>query len=270
MSCDAIPLHDAPTGARQPLNASAWPPTQDRSKNAGPRSRAIQRQKRASLESPPSSKRRRNVDNPERHIPPAQEHYRIAAEKAVESLKDQPHEQLIWLGAKPDGDLWTLKTLGDTLTVGIQTGSVRTAAGKGVREAWQILVLHYLAITSQPIFGKGDLTFAEIPGAITYDKVYQGRVIGRLCHTAGRDANTLTAAAVSLDGRDADGGDKAFDFRIFPQLNVKLIWYAADDEFPPSATILLPENIFPALSIEDIVVLSEQFVARLSGKSLGR
>ncbi|MCP4379261.1 MAG: DUF3786 domain-containing protein [bacterium] len=206
------------------------------------------------------------MDNPDRNIPPAQAHYRIAAEKAVESLKGQPHEQLVWLGAKPNGDLWTLKTLGETLTVDLQTGSVRTDDGKDVREAWQILVLHYLLIASQPIFGRGELTFAEIPGAITYDKVYQGRVIGRLCYTAGRDLATLIAAAAPLDGQDADGGDKAFDFRIFPQLNIKLIWYAADDEFPQSATILLPENIFPALSIEDIVVLSEQFVARLGGK----
>ena len=156
--------------------------------------------------------------------------------------------------------------LDDTLTADLRTGSVRTSQGQVVRETWQILVLHYLSITSRPLFGNGELTFAEIPGAITYDKVYQGRVIGRFCHTAGRDAETLIAAATSLDGRQADGGDKAFEFRIFPKLNVKLIWYAADDEFPQSATLLLPTNIFPALSIEDIVVLSEQLVARLGGK----
>ena len=74
----------------------------------------------------------------------------------------------------------------------------------------------------------------------------------------------------TLDAQDADGGDRAFEFRVFPQLRLKLIWYAADDEFPPSAKILLPENIFPALSIEDIVVLSEQLVARLSGKGFHR
>jgi hypothetical protein len=207
------------------------------------------------------------VPDPSGHIPPAQGHYRIAADKAVETLKDQSPEQLTWLGARADGDLWTLEILGQTLSADLQTGSVRTAEGAEVRETWQILVLHYLSIDSRPTFGEPTLTFAEIPGAITYDKVYQGRVIGRLCYTAGRNAETLVAAAAALDGKTADGGDKAFEFSIFPKLNVKLIWHAADDEFPPSATILLPTNIFPALSIEDIVVLSEQLVARLSGKA---
>ena len=210
------------------------------------------------------------MDSPGGHIPPAQGHYRIAADKAVKTLKGQSPEQLEWLGARADGDQWKLEVLGETLTADIQTGSVRTSQGAEVREPWQILVLHYLSIASRPPFGEGEFTFAEIPGAITYDKVYQGRVIGRLCHTAGRDAETLTAAATALDGRETDGGDKAFEFRIFPKLNFKLIWYAADDEFPQSATILLPENLFPALSIEDIVVLSEQLVARLSGKKFSR
>ena len=206
------------------------------------------------------------MDNSGGHIPPPQAHYRIAADKAVETLKDQSAEQFQWLGARADGDHWTLEVLGDTLVVDLQTGSVRTSQGAEVRETWQILVLHYLSIASRPLFGELKLTFAEIPGAITYDKVYQGRVIGRFCYTAGRDQATLTAAAAALDGRESDGGDKAFEFRIFPKLPMKLIWYAADDEFPPSATILLPENIFPALSIEDIVVLSEQLVARMGGK----
>ncbi|MDP6545365.1 MAG: DUF3786 domain-containing protein [Phycisphaerae bacterium] len=206
------------------------------------------------------------MDSSGRHIPPPQAHYRIAADKAVETLKDQSSEQLEWLGAKTDGDLWTLEVLGEKLVADIRTGSVGTSQGEEVRETWQVLVLHYLSIPSRPTFGELKLTFAEIPGAITYDKVYQGRVIGRLCHTAARDLETLSAAAASLGGQDADGGDRAFEFRIFPQLNLKLIWYAADDEFPPSSTILLPENIFPALSIEDIVVLSEQLVANLGGK----
>ncbi len=206
------------------------------------------------------------MDNPASHIPPPQGHYRIAAAKAVETLKDQSPEQLEWLGAKADEDLWTLKILGQTLAADLRTGSVRTSQGEEVRETWQILVLHYLSIASKPLFGEPTLTFAEIPGAITYDKVYQGRVIGRFCYTAGRDLATLTEAATALDATDSEGGDKAFEFRIFPRLNIKLIWYAADDEFPSSATILLPENIFPALSIEDIVVLSEQLVANLGGK----
>ena len=174
------------------------------------------------------------------------------------------------MGARASGELWTIEVLGQTLIVDTQTGSVRTPEGLDVKETWQILVLHYLAIGYQPHFGKPDRTFADFPDALAYSKVYQGRVIERFCYTAGRDLATLTEAASKFGGRETDGGDKAFEFLVFPRLTIKLIWYAPDDEFPPSATILLPGNILGALSIEDIVVLSEQLVATLGGKGMAR
>ena len=63
-----------------------------------------------------------------------------------------------------------------------------------------------------------------------------------------------------------DGGDAAFDIDVFPRVATRLIWYAADDEFPPSATLLLPDNIESFLNIEDVVVMSESLVSRLSGR----
>ena len=63
------------------------------------------------------------------------------------------------------------------------------------------------------------------------------------------------------------GGDTAFDFDIFPRLCVRVIWHAADEEFPPSATLLLPANIESYFCIEDIVVLSESLVSRLGGRA---
>ena len=51
----------------------------------------------------------------------------------------------------------------------------------------------------------------------------------------------------------------------FTRLAIRLIWHAGDDEFPPSATLLLPANIEAYFCAEDIVVLSERLVARLGG-----
>ena len=92
-------------------------------------------------------------------------------------------------------------------------------------------------------------------------------MIARLCATAGRDAATLSAAAESLGGRRAEDGDLAFDFAPFPRVSMRLIWHAPDEEFPPSATLLMPENIESYFCSEDIVVLSEQLVSRLCGRS---
>ena len=93
-------------------------------------------------------------------------------------------------------------------------------------------------------------------------------MLGRLCATAGRDARTLADAANSLAGRpvDAQTGDLAFDFDLFPRLTIRLIWHAPDEEFGPAATLLLPANIEAYFCIEDIVVLSERLVSRLEGR----
>jgi hypothetical protein len=127
-------------------------------------------------------------------------------------------------------------------------------------------LLHYLAIDSRPEALGPEVTFADLPAARTYARVYHQRVIARLCATAGRDEKHLRAAADALGGYIVDGGDTAFDFDLFPRLCVRVIWHAADDEFPPSATLLLPANIETYFCIEDIVVLSEGLVSRLGGR----
>ncbi len=63
-----------------------------------------------------------------------------------------------------------------------------------------------------------------------------------------------------------DNGDAGFDFDVFPRFGLRLVWYAGDEEFRPSATILLPSNIDLFFCPEDVVVLSESLVARLAGR----
>jgi len=199
-------------------------------------------------------------------VPPPQHNLQDATDKAIASLADQSPEQMAWLGAQESEGRWRLTALGETLDVDPATGSVRDASGREVSHWWRILVLHYLDIRSRVDPSRPAITFADLPAARAYAKVYQGRVIGRLCATAGRDLAALRAAAESLNCREVEGGDAAFDADIFPHITIRLIWHAADEEFPPSATLLLPDTIGAMLCIEDIVVLSESFVARLSGR----
>ncbi|MHC4717325.1 MAG: DUF3786 domain-containing protein [Planctomycetota bacterium] len=208
------------------------------------------------------------MTNPEGapRVPPPQHNFQDAAAEAVQRLADQSHDQLRVLGATGEGDLWKLPVLDDVLTVELSSGSVRTSAGEEVRPPWRILVLHYLCCRSRPRVGELDVTFADLPGGRVYAVNYDARVIRRLCATVGREAGTLTAAAEAVGGRRAEGADLAFEFDVFPHLTVRLLWYAADEEFDPTATVLLPRDVEGILCIEDVVVLSEQLVSRLSGR----
>jgi hypothetical protein len=190
-----------------------------------------------------------------------------ATESAFQDLRGQDHDQFVWLGAEPMDGGWKLPVLEDTLQIDLVQSRVRTSGGQAVGSIWRILTLHYLAVRSQPERLAPQLTFADLPTARSYASVYDGRVIGRLCATAGRDSDRLRSAAAALKGHRALGGDLAFDFDVFPRVTIRLIWHKADEEFPPSATLLLPANIESYFCSEDIVVLSEQLVARLGGRS---
>jgi hypothetical protein len=200
------------------------------------------------------------------NIPPPQNNLQAAVRKAVEELRGQSDEQLAWLGAAPSGGLWKLPVLGDALEVRLPDGVVQTSGGDPVRLQWRILVLHYLGIRARLPAQPPALTFASLPDGRIYAGNYDGRVIRRLCATVGRDAASLAAAAARLGAAPAEGGTLALDFDVFPRLCLRLVWHAGDDEFPPSAAVLLPANIGSMLCAEDVVVLSEQLVSRLAGK----
>ncbi|OHB68898.1 MAG: hypothetical protein A2V70_18665 [Planctomycetes bacterium RBG_13_63_9] len=190
----------------------------------------------------------------------------MATELGFQALGRRSDEQIVWLGGDPLGDTWRLPVLDDTLEVQLSAARIRTSAGQEVSPAWRILTLHYLAVASRPARQPPETTFADLATARSYAGVYHGRVVARLCGTAGRAAQTLRAAASALGGRVATGGDVAFDFDVFPRVTVRLIWHAPDEEFPPSATLLLPRNIESYFCSEDIVVLSESLVSRLGGR----
>ena len=69
------------------------------------------------------------------------------------------------------------------------------ASGAAVGPHWRILVLHYLAIGGRPESREPTITFADLPTARSYNKVYEGRTVGHLCATVGREESGLRAAA---------------------------------------------------------------------------
>jgi hypothetical protein len=198
-------------------------------------------------------------------MPVPQDNLRRAERLAFDAAASQKTEQLLWLGAHPQGDLWQIAVLDDLLELDIPAQRITTSAGAAVGPVWRILLLHYLSIASRPKKLEPAVAFADLAAARTYARVYHQRVNARLCGTAGRDAQRFSAAAESLRGRIASGGDGAFDFDVFPRLCVRVVWHAGDEEFPPSATLLLPPNIESYFCTEDIVVLSERLVSRLGG-----
>jgi len=202
---------------------------------------------------------------PFRETPP-QRNLQIAQERAFSRVAPQNAEKLLWLGAEFQDDAWRLPVLNETFCVDLRERRITTSDGVGIGLPWGILALHYLAISSYPELREPEITFADLGTARSYAGVYQQRVIGRLCTAVGRDVTKLRAAAEALKGRRVDAGDLAFNFDVFPRFPVRLVWHSPDEEFPSSATLLLPANAESYFCSEDLVVLSERLVSRLAGR----
>ena len=185
---------------------------------------------------------------------------------AFDAVDSQLAAQMVWLGATRREGSWRLPLLNDPVDVDLAAKRVTPSVDCRLSLAGSVLLLHYLAIVSRPEKRAPEIVFADLPTARFYARVYHQRVIGRLCAAVGRDAERLCAAAVAAGGRSAAGGDAAFDFEVFPRFLVRLVWHSPDEEFPPSATLLLPANAESYFRSEDLVVLSERLVSRLAGQ----
>lgn len=206
------------------------------------------------------------TQSPGRFPLPRQHNLQTAVELALRELRSRTPQQLQSLGAALAEGKWRLGVLNSDLCVDVSNGRVTVPDGPEVSDHWRILVLHYLSVAPVPPRLSPEIAFADLASGRSYANVYNKRVTDRLCATAGRDARTLKASADDLGARGVEGGDLAFDLAPFPLVTVRVVWYAADDEFPPSATLLLPGNIESFFCIEDIVVLSERVVSRLDGR----
>ncbi len=207
-------------------------------------------------------------------IPAKQDNYQIAVDQAFAQVVSRSPAQLEALGAKPDGaSRCRLPVLNAEFTVDLAAKELTFSmpAPEGPAEGpvgvmWQILALHYLCGPAPETAEPQWRAFADFPDIRGYESVFKGRVIGRLCATAGRSEKSFVAAAERLGGQPAEVGDLGYRFDVFPHAPLLVAWYADDGELPPNATVLYPDNIQRRLPLEDVVVLPEALVSRLQGK----
>ncbi len=199
--------------------------------------------------------------------PPArQENYELSRAHAFTRLREMEESALTALGVERAGPgVFQLKVLDGLLRIDLKEGVVHPAAPQADAAPieWQILALHYLGAAEPRKEFSRWLSFAEMPEGRGYLPVFNKRVIGRLCATAGRDRESFGKAAEKLGGRKLEYGDAGYVFQAFPFLPVAIAWYAGDEELPPGASFLYPDNVSTFFSVEDAVVLAEALVSRL-------
>jgi Domain of unknown function (DUF3786) len=206
---------------------------------------------------------------------PKQNNLPLARRMAVEGiLKSGPGERAARGGARfepgMDGEgRILLPYLGRGLSFSVSRGEIELRNGGdplSLRE--EILVLHYLENASGiPATGQW-VSFAEIPGGTFYHPVFLLRGKTPLVKHFGREAQRLlTLATDEMGGKPLALGDAGVRIPAFPRVDIGLVLWKGDEEFPPDGNILFDSSITGYLPVEDIVILAETVVWKLIKKS---
>jgi hypothetical protein len=127
----------------------------------------------------------------------------------------------------------------------------------------QVLILHYLQGDPQAGVSGEWVAYREIPGASFYFGVFVKRALDPLKKVFGENTEGFGRAAGRLRVKAVGLGDAGFEFRVFPKVPVRVILYAADEEFPAEANILFDRSIGRLLSPEDVAWMAGMLVYRL-------
>jgi len=127
----------------------------------------------------------------------------------------------------------------------------------------QVLILHYLTAEAPGAVTGDWVAYREIRGAAFYFAAFVKRAVDPLKKRFGQDIGGFGRAAAGLGGTAVEAGDAAAEFRVLPNVPVRLILHAGDEEFAPEAAILFDRSVGHILTPEDAAWLAGMVVYRL-------
>ncbi len=199
---------------------------------------------------------------------PRQDHYEIARRAGIEKLKQRLEpDRLKRLGAAlaEDGTIqiaslcWSFALRQEPFSMVLLPD--RRPAGS----VWQILALDYLS-AEPPRPPARFVSFADLPEGRGYQRAFDGRVTARLSRGVGSNVEAFVEAAERCGGSRGSESPMSYLFRFFPRFELQVMRHEGDEDFPPSCTVLFPDNALEMLSAECVVVAAEKLVASLEGK----
>jgi len=133
----------------------------------------------------------------------------------------------------------------------------------------KILICHYLLHASNEAATGELITYRQIPDGHFYFDAFQRRARDPFLATFGQNPDLFRNCAKMLGGKPVETGDVGMTFRILPRIEIQLVLWHGDEEFPPEASILFDSNISSRLPVEDIAVMSGMLVYKLMGIARG-
>lgn len=125
-----------------------------------------------------------------------------------------------------------------------------------------LLIRHLLEGTGAEPAG-ACIPYRELPWGSVYEQPFTGRCMTRLAFGFGSKLDAFRKACGLLGGIPYTKGDASYDLPFLPDLTVRLILWAGDEEFPPQSQWLFSDNTPLAFTAEDVAVMGDVIIGAL-------
>ncbi len=178
--------------------------------------------------------------------------------------KADPAEITARLGIPFENGAFTLTLLGSEYQITHPDATVgRPLAAATVPLPVQTFLLRYL-LEAKTVAWSGEWkTFREMPWGELYIKPYTGRVLTRAAFTFGTRVEKFRAACEKLGATPLTHGDAGFEFPFIGDYRMRILVWAADEEFPPNAQVLYSDNFGSGFAAEDRVVAGDILISHI-------
>ena len=129
-----------------------------------------------------------------------------------------------------------------------------------------LFIIHYL-LQWHAIDPTGEwISEKDIPGGATFFRGPHAIPTQRIAERYGNDLEEFSSRCEQLHGVQLDLADRSYRFAITAHIDVAVLYWRGDEEFPPEAKILYDKVITKQLAADVIFALAVEICARLSGR----
>lgn len=137
------------------------------------------------------------------------------------------------------------------------------ASGEILSSHNQALLLYYFSTArGTPLEGRW-ISFADLPDGRFYAQAFQGYTGKELARAFGRDPQAFARAAERLGGRREPLGEAAYSFQALPRVPLLAVYWAGDEDFPPTCQVLFDASVRDYLPTDACAVLGSRLTRRL-------
>ncbi len=158
-----------------------------------------------------------------------------------------------------DENLITINYLYANYNISLKNESSTEFKPEGLSYLEKVYILHYLTSykTKNVVQIKKEFAgFKNLPGGMFYYPAFRKNGPAKILKAFGQEPEKIYASTEILGGSRENIGDVSVKLNIFPKIEMIIVLYKEDDEFPPEVQFLYNSDIINYLGLEDISILS--------------